>query len=212
LNLAVAQRTENQGNLALYLTQDVRAELASGRAEQLLDLRALQAELFVTAVRRVGALQQPSRELEELGGDFVTLAKSSWLDRDGKLLLTDEELRLLFRVRWGLLTGTHRVHPFGPDLNGFRHYYAVLLHFPENGADVIDATLKQLSYVDTLAKIDPAYPRFFARGTLLSRLGDYDGAAEAFKAQLESQPDGAWTALARNHFLFARERSQQSEP
>jgi predicted RNA polymerase sigma factor len=104
------------------------------------------------------------------------------------------------------------VHPFGPDLNGFRQYYATLLRHPEGGSGP-DSALRCLAYVDTLAKIDPTYPSKLARGTLFARLGNYDAATSAFQEQLEiSQHDGPYTMLARNYFLFARARSQQSEP
>jgi hypothetical protein len=179
--------------------------------EQLLRLRALQTELFVRAVRAWKADETPPTELLELGGDFTVLAKAAWLAEAGQLVLSEQELRLLFRVRWGLLTGTHRVHPFGPDLNGFRQYYATLLEHPESSPDFIDRSKRRLAYVEALGKLDSTYPAAFARGTLLYRLGEFDGSARAFEAQLSGTPDGPYVALARNHWLAARANAQYLE-
>ncbi len=208
LGLALSGNGGNATEVGALLASEVRAELAAGRAEQLLRLRALQTEMFVRAVRAWQTSEPPSLELRELGGDFVTLAKSAWLGSDGRLVLTEPELRLLFRVRWGLLTGTHRLHPFGPDLNGFRQYYATLLEHPESSADVIDRAKRRLSYVDALGKLDPSYAASFARGTLLYQLGDFEGSARAFEAQLGQAPDGPFVALSRNHWLAARANAQ----
>lgn len=221
LNLAMTKQPSATSELERQLGQDVRAEIARGHTEELLALRALQSELFARAVRdfvgeraRARAEKKPvapAQELLELGGDFAARAEGAWFDGD-ELVLSEPQLRLLFRVRWGLLTGTHRVHPFGPDLNDFRHYYAILLAFPESGRDVIDRSLRQLGYVDALAKIDPAYPSSFARGTISFRLGNFDAAASAFEHHLKSEPDGPFTSLARNHFVLASSLSRRSEP
>lgn len=142
----------------------------------------------------------------------MALATSSWLDDERRISLSEEELRLLFRVRWGLLTRTHRVHPFGPDLNAFRRYYAVLLAHPEGPDDVVDRARRRLSYVEALAKVDPSYPASFARGTLLYELGEVTASARAFEAFLNRTPDGPFVTLARNHWLFTRTATQYSEP
>lgn len=198
-------------DLQRQLARDVREELAAGRADSLLRLRALQSELFVEAARAWERTGTVSEELRELGGDFPERARM-WVDKaegvppsEGgrRLVLSDVNLRLLFRVRWGLLTGTHRVHPFGPGLNELRQYYSLLLTHPP-GDSPHDQTLGRLAAVDALARIDAAYPAAFARGVLYGKLGDFARAAQNFEQYSKSKGDGRWMLLARNHWLAAR--------
>lgn len=197
------------------LAGEVRKHVASGRTEELLRLRALQGELFLRAVRDWERTGDVTDELRELGGDFVERARG-WTEpghapsgANGRLVLTDTELRLLFRMRWGTLTGTHRLHPFGPTLNELRHYYGTLLeHPPGDGAQ--DRLLGRLEAVAALGRIDGTYPADFARGVLLYELGDLAGAAQSFQAHARAHGDGPWILLARNHWLAAR--SQLESP
>jgi len=198
------------------LARDVREHIAAGRTEDLLRLRALQGELFVGAVREWERTGRPTEELRELGGDFVERARgrmtepgwmterrSSEAGHEGRLVLSDAQLRLLFRVRWGTLTGTHRVHPFGPSLNEQRHYYATLIEHPP-GDERQDRIWTQLEAVSALERVDRTYPAEFARGVLLYELGDFPGAAQSFQAHARRQGDGPWLLLARNHWLATR--------
>lgn len=218
LGIATVSHPARARELQRQLGRDVRRQLAEGRAETLLRLRALQSELFVEAARSWERTGSVSEELRELGGDFAERAamwvrgggRSGPADNPGvdsrqgqKLVLSDEDLRLLFRVRWGLLTGTHRVHPFGPSLNEFRHYYAILLTHPP-GDSPQDRVLSRLAAVDALARLDESYPAAFARGVLHAELGDFAQAAQAFEHYSRSRRDGPWTLLARNHWLAAR--------
>jgi hypothetical protein len=223
------------------LARIVRRETEAGHTEELLELRALQAELFLEAVRAWERGEDVGDELTELGGDFAatvsrwtrtaeatrsaggseehgTVAHGTPADRpEGDaaalvaspagprtpLVLRDADLRLLFRVRWGILTGTHRVHPFGPSLNEFRHYYATLLAHPAGTAPP-DRHQSQLAVVGALSRIDSSYPAGFARGVLFSHLGDFAAAAQEFEQFARSQGDGPWLLLARNHWLYAK--------
>ncbi len=198
-------------DLLQALARDVREHIAAGRTEDLLRLRALQAELFTRAAREWERTAQVTEELRELGGDFVERARG-WLDvpdrpaeasGGGRLVLSDSQLRLLFRVRWGTLTGTHRVHPFGPSLNEQRHYYATLLEHPPGDLRQ-DRIWNQLEAVSALARVDATYPAEFARGVLLYQLGDFPAAAESFQAHARRRGDGPWLLLARNHWLATR--------
>ena len=205
-------------DLQRELSKEVREHIAAGHTEDLLRLRALQAELFLRAARRWERSGETTDELRELGGDFVERARG-WTDgglqdelpesqgspesRPRRLVLSDAELRLLFRMRWGTLTGTHRVHPFSPTLNELRQYYATLLEHPP-GNTAQDRILGQLDAVAALGRVDRTYPAEFARGVLLYELGDLAGAAQSFQAHAQSHGDGPWALLARNHWLAAR--------
>lgn len=187
------------------LARDVKKLIASGGVESLLALRALQSELFLEAVHRWLATGEVDDELRELGGDFVEGANRWRRGRDpnAPLALGDAELRLLFRVRWGHLTGTHRVHPFGPSLNEFRHYYGTLLAHPA-GETPYEQSAGRLAVVGALSRIDSSYPASFARGVLLLEQGDFPAAAQELEEFARARGDGPWVLLARNHWLYAK--------
>lgn len=215
IGAASVQDPAHSQRLQRELARIVRHATGAGRAEELLELRALQAEFFVETVREWERGGDVDEELTELGGDFVG-SFARWTRTKAQdagpgagtaprapLVLSDAELRLLFRVRWGILTGTHRVHPFGPSLNEFRHYYATLLAYPA-GASPPERHQSQLAVVGALARIDSAYPAAFARGVLFSELGDFAAAAQEFEQFAQSHEDGRWLLLARNHWLYAK--------
>lgn len=171
--------------------------------EALLALRALQGELFLEAVRGWDGHSPASSELRELGGDFARSAARDWFEH-GRLALSEDELALLFRVRWGRLTGTFRVRPYGPSLDEFRAYYGTYLRHVRGGSREQTAT-RQLPYVRALGAIDPSYPEAYALGTLASISGDPDTARAAFSRHLAEHPNGPYSLAARNHLLGLRE-------
>ncbi len=210
LGAALVDQPSRAPQIERQLQADVQSQLKAGQAENLLRLRALQSELFLNAVRHWQKTGEVDSELRELGSDFDRIAQTSWLagehSDDRRLVLGASDLRLLFRVRWGLLTGVHRTPPFGPSLNEFRRYYGLLIAHPEGGlqADARDRAQRQLAYVGALGKIDPNYPTSFARGAALLLMQEPESAAKAFEQHLEQHPNGPWTLLARNHLIAAR--------
>lgn len=187
----------------------VRA-LKEGGTAGLLSLRAVQAELFVSACHETVRSGTVSDELRELGGDFAVLARTSgWLD--GKnLRLTDEELALLFRIRWNELSGLAQHPAFAPSLDEQRARYALLLRLPA-GADAPTRLQHQLGYVGALEALDREYPAAFARGVLLYRSGAYHASAAAFRAHLAARRDGPWSLRAGNHLLAALAHTPDAE-
>jgi len=187
-----------------------RRALRDEGAGGLLALRAVQSELFVGAARAWASGGAPNAELRELGGDFTDLAtKSGW--RDGHALqLTDEELALLFRMRWSDLTGLGDEPPFAATLDEYRERYALLLRHP-SGADARVRRERQLGYVTALEKLDPDYPAAFARGVLFYRSGAYEASAAAFRAHLATHPNGRFTLRAKNHLLAALAPSKERD-
>ena len=182
------------------LVRTVKVALEQHGAEPLLSLRAIQCELFLTALKGWEATGVIDTELIELGGAFLEKAQSShWFDDSGRLALSSDERRILFRVRWGVLTGLGETHPFEPTLSEWRVYYAFLLRHPEGAPQL--TTSQQLSYVNALARVDPAYPADYARGVLLYRGGRLAEAARAFSGHLERYPSGRWALRARNFWL-----------
>src|ERR1051325_3609620 len=123
-------RGANAGAALKDLRVRARTELDANHAEELLALRAVQTELFVEAVRGWEREDKVDRELRELGGDFVELAtRSAWID-GRRVTLEDEELGLLFRMRWNDLTGLGATQPFTARLDEYRDRYALLLRHP----------------------------------------------------------------------------------
>ena len=203
---AAGKRAANAEAKLYDLRQAARQATRDEGTAGLLALRAVQAELFVAACRTFAASGRAGQELRELGGDFPELAtKSGWV-AGGALVLTDEELALLFRMRWNELTGLGHAAAFQPTLDEYRDRYALLLRHPAGDDDAIRRS-RQLAYVDAIEKLDHDYPAAFARGVLLYRAGAYEAAADAFRAHLAARPDGPWTLRARNHLLAALARS-----
>jgi hypothetical protein len=186
------------------LTQErVQAALQAGHLLPLQRLRAVQARLFVRAVRDYAGGANEPLELRELGGDFARRARDNgWLD-GGRCVATDDELASLFGVRWLELTHL-REHPqLKPTLGELRRYYRFLLLHPERAQGGPEAlAARRLSYVDALAKVDGEFPAAFARGALLGQMGETQASAAQLSAYL-GQTTSELRLLARNYLLFA---------
>jgi hypothetical protein len=187
---------------------EVRLAIRLARARQsergLLQLCALQTELFVQATHAFEVTGKASTDLHELGGDFIVVAKKNgWLD-GRRIVLDDDERAALFRIRWTELTGLRSEPPFVPTLDEYRAYYALNLR-PAGTRDAANDE-RAWSVVRALEKRDPSYPAALARGVLLHRSGRFSEAVEAFRGHLAARPDGAWTLRAKNHLLEALAR------
>lgn len=181
----------------------VRSLAARGSFEELRTLSALQTQLFLDAVERFRERGVRDSELSELGGNFIeTGRRAGWVDEAFHLMLPNDAVRVLYRVRWAELTGALAVSQLRPTLDEFRLYYRVLLEHAE-GKSERDRDEHRLAYVAALARLDPEFPAEFARGVLFGRLGRASAAYQAFAAFLANHPDGPWVLRARNHALWA---------
>lgn len=167
--------------------------------EQLLDLRALQAELFVRSLND-RADREPTPEQRELGAELLGLGRAHrWFD-SGRSAADARELGTLFRVQWAEALGLAAQHPFAPTLNEWRVYYRFLLAQPNaEGPEREGDVRRKLSYVAALARYDQNYPAHLARGILLYQGGAPVEAAQELEAHLRQHPDGRWTLRARNY-------------
>jgi len=182
-------------------------------AEELLNLRALQTELFLQAAQNFVRTKESNSELDELGGGFHRILKRAWLDQNGQLRLSINELRLLFRVHWGELTGLRHHPKFEMAQVDVRRYFAIHLRYPPSpGDDYHSKTIEQMRFVRGLEKADPTYPVSLAIGILALRLGEPESAETALRQFIEARPDGAWGALARNHLRRALAELKAREP
>ncbi len=196
------------------LEVDVNALLEDDRVDELLDLRALQTELFLQAVRDFESSGKPQPDLEELGGQFALAAQSSWLGDEHRLLLDNNQLRVLFRIHWGRTTGLLAHPSFAPNLEELRRYYSVHLRFPHKAQenDFHSALLTQLKVVRALGEVDPNYPTNLATGMLQLKLGLAIPAEKSLRSYLDSAPDGPWSQIAQNCLRLAARQARAMRP
>lgn len=190
------------------LRAQFRSEVERGRTAELLALRSLQSQLFIEALTGDLPADVRQRELTELGGDLAGLLARGWLgtesERQAERPVEPSTLRLLFRVRWGLLVGSHRQPPFGPSLEELRGYYAFYLrHPPLPQGDETARAFQRVRYAQALGEVDPAFPRDFALGALLLQAEQGQLAAAHLRAHLARQPDGPLALLAQSYLLYA---------
>ncbi len=209
LGLALAGAGEDADHQHRVVRERVGLALQAAQGPALLELRAVQARLFVTAVRAHEGSSLVSPELQALGGDFVKRAiRNGWLGPSGSGA-SDDELRTLFVFRWTELTGLRQQPGFAPSLGELRRYYRFLLLYPERAGatgsdlDPSETMRRRLQYVEALAKRDPDYPAALARGALLGALGMAPASVAALEAHRTRRPDGEWSLRARNYLAYA---------
>lgn len=203
-------RSTTQGLDTTHDRQDIRERfdlaIAKGQAQLLLRLRAAQTDFFLQALLDFERDGKPSTDLRELGADFVEEAKANgWFATNGHCLADEATRRVLFHLHWADLIDRRAVFPYAPSLNDWRIYYAFLLRHPAGrqgaGATTLDA--ERLRIVGALARKDPDYPSFFAKGTLYYRLDDREAAASAFRTHLAQHESGPYALLARNYLIHS---------
>lgn len=188
--------------------------------DQLLALRAYQMQAFLREVRHFVIVGESSPELEELGGSFPhALVRYGWCAGPFPCVMQmgEQALRVMFKRRWNEISGLTD-GPFTPSVDELRVFYDFLLHHPPLQNERLSYTGPSfdgsylLRKIDELASIDPTYPRFFARGIIQYRAGDFRRASQSFSAHIDASPDGPWTLRAQNHLRAALERSTAELP
>lgn len=189
------------------LRERVKAVEASGQSALLLGLRAVQTQYFLQALSRFEREGKPNDELLELGADFLKHAQhNGWFGSDGRFVADDATRRVLFELHFADLIGKRGTFPFTPTLDDWRHYYRLLLQYPERELTPIAdaesaANVARVRVVNALSRKDPEYPALFAKGYLLDRLGERQAAAAAYRAHLGQHESGAYALLARNYLI-----------
>ena len=198
--------------------QDLRSSVAIALDRhleaQLLQLRAVQTELFTTAVTYSVARGSADAEALELGGTFWQHARQNGWFRRGQALLSQRDIELLFRMRWVRLTGLTTHDAFAPSLNEWRQYYRFRLRQPEiNPKDTSPRAqaARSLGYVEALAKLDTRYPAFLARGILYHQMQEEARARTALSDFLSQEQSGRWQLRARN-YLAKLSRTEPRDP
>jgi hypothetical protein len=185
--------------------------------ESWLRLRAYQTQDFLRELENFERTGIESSGLQELGGDFVRVARQAgWIRSQGsrqKLLIDEDIRRILFRKRWNDILGI-KTSAFAISLDEQRAWHAFLFSHPIVPITPgFDERLRQrkadeytLRKVTAYGPIDPHYPTDYARGLLLLRLDQYDTAVLSFVKYLENNPDGPHTLRVRNSLRYAQER------
>jgi hypothetical protein len=207
LGLALSRGVGDEEHVNRLIGERVQAAMARQQVDALLRLRALQARLFVKAVRGHAWGGPSSDDLAALGGDFVVRAtRNDWLSPDG-CLASDGELETLFARRWAEVTGLRELPQFKATLGELRSYFRFLLLYPERSgkadAPSRERASRRLRYVEALARHDTEYPIGLARGSLLGELGMMPESARALSQQLARPSSSEWNLRARNYLLFA---------
>jgi hypothetical protein len=184
--------------LGRQLRRLVSTALEQDGSEPLLELRALQAELFAAAL--AGRPETPPPEAIELGGGLLREGGAPVWFVAAPAGADGAELATLYRHYWAAVTGLGRDHRFAPTLNEWRVYYRFLLGRPiPEGATRPGDVKRKLEYVAALAQHDQDYPAHLARGILLYQAGEPAKSALELRSHLEQAPDGPWTLRAQNY-------------
>lgn len=188
---AVRLRAELQGAARLALQSEGEAPL--------LELRALQTELFLEALRRAERGGRIDTDLLELGGTLAPRWRTERSRRRPTREVADEVVVALYRMRWADLVGLGTQGALGPSLNDLRLFYRYRFTHADRQLGRRSRLEAQLEDVRALGRLDPSYPGDYAAGVVLFQLGAIDEALASFRAHLRAHPDGPWSLRARNY-------------
>lgn len=198
-------RAREELNAANWVLNDIRDAVRTAKREHqlqsLLDLRAVQAQLFVVATDQLqhSSSVDSNSDLLELGGEFLKDSRDAgWLGPRG-LHATQDELRTWFVIRWNTLTQLALEPQFAPSLNEWRGYYRFLLredHEPP-GVPWADLLSYRARVLGALAQKDPDYPIALGQGLLSCQQGDYTTCSEMLLRHLRRSPNGPWSLRAQ---------------
>jgi hypothetical protein len=200
-----ALRARGVQTAAQWILNDVQQAVRTAQSDQmlkpLLQLRAVQTQLFITATDRLRIASPPDSDPDvlELGGEFMKEARAAgWLGPRG-LQATVDELRTWFVIRWNTLTQLTQEPLFAASLNEWRCYYAFLLRDDHEPPDVPwgDVLSYKARVLGALAAKDPDYPINLAQGLLSCQAGDYTTCSELLTQHLRRSPNGPWTLRAQ---------------
>jgi hypothetical protein len=192
------------------------------------DLRAAQLRRFLDELGIWRKTGHATDELEAEGGSFLRrMTMAGWV-KDNRLVLSDREIRVIFKLKWNAVGRFEQVPELQPTRDEMRVLYSFYLLHPHAGesareslaaarqnakskddcaalaaGEQIAAEQWRLDKIDKLAQIDGAYPAAYARGVSLYRAAKFEASAHAFEEWLRIHPDGPLTLRARNHLHAA---------
>lgn len=195
---------------------------------ELLRLRAVELEIFMTEVQRFESTGVESSELDAVGGNFVrSMRAENWVEGHDVLPKRDV-LRAMYKQMWNAFLGLEGRKPFDLSLDEVRALYAFyLLHpHPSSAARGAIASARRvqagpsralalddaeraateawrLDKIGRLSVLDPSYPADFARGAANLRRGDSQAAAKSLRDWLSAHPEGPLALRAQNYLRLA---------
>jgi hypothetical protein len=197
----IALSIDERGRYRAQLEQQLRAF----GPEPLLELRAIQTELFVQALSSWEKTGQQSTELSELGGDFLDVFRPPH-STSRHLPLTLDERRAIFLLRWTDLAGLTENSEFRLEPSWLLLTATLRLRRP-----LAEANGRTLAAIERVMTVDPEYPGDVARGLVFAQTGSYGAAAEHFRRFLAEHPNGPYSTRARHHLQFATRTSEPPE-
>jgi hypothetical protein len=199
-----------------------------GGAAALLELRAVEMEIFVTEVRRFESSGAESDELKAVAGGFVrSMRNEGWIE-GRRVAPGPSALRAMYKQMWNTFLGLDARPPFELLLDEQRALYAFYLLRPHaspamreaiasarrggrgpgagpalDEAERIAVETWRLDRISRISAMDPLYPAAYARGSANLRRGDRAAAATAFRDWLAEHPDGPLALRAQNYLRLA---------
>ncbi len=221
-NTAAAADNEEEYAEARAAVARAAAKAERRGEEELLRLRAYQMRRFVSELRKWQHDGTVSAELKALGGDFLeVLERNAWCRGGRQLILSEAELRVLYKRRWNQLSGL-RAGAFRPTVDEDRVRFGFLLRHPFRSNDPAHRNPRRqpiaarrlarqrLLMIDRLAARDPSYPAQLARGIIYYRTGQWALASNAFRRHLDKEGDGIYALRARNYLKAALDRTHEA--
>jgi tetratricopeptide (TPR) repeat protein len=174
----------------------------------MLELRAIQTELFVQALDTYERTAIANDDLKALGGDVLEVVKARRLIRaipnrpktTYRVLLEPDERRAIFLLRWTELAGLTQSAPFR-----LAPSWVILGSDFRLRPKLVELGSAELKVIERLGEADPTYPAALAKGLLLTRLGAYDAAAASFREFLAQAPDAPYRQRAKNHLTYVQQ-------
>ncbi len=207
---------------AMHLGALARGVREREGADGLLALRAVEMSAFLTELHRFEASNEETSELRELGGNVIARMRDVGFIEGHRLVVSSTSWHVLYKLLWNRSVGLADDPLFALSLDDEREMARLQLAYPHPSeverlevasersraktGEACEAIAKReadaadrwrLQKVDAWAVRDPSYPRDFARGVLLFRLGRYPESARSFQASREA--GGAYAQRAFFH-------------
>lgn len=196
--------------------------------ERLRVLRAVETESFLAEVRAFEKSGAISDELVALSGPFVTRMRAVGWCRGNRVLLSEAERRVAYKMQWNGVAGVDRRPEFALSLDETRVLYGLYFRLPHaaepqlRGFEAAREGAKDVAACDALTAgeelaaeawrferigrfgaIDPTYPVAYAKGIAQFKMRKFQPAADSFEVFLRDHEDGPYVLKARNYLRAA---------
>ena len=206
----------------------VRSVLLDEGPDPLRQLRAIQTELFITALGEYERTGIANDDLTELGGEVLDVFEEKKLAHPLTLtprkesaqltpvpsksaplkpvrtrihvLLGTDERRAVFLLRWTELSGLNDVPEFRLEPT-----WVILALGRRLRPPLAKLGASELKVIDRITEVDPTYPAAVAKGLLFAQLGAYEAASLSFSDFLAQNPNAPYSHRAKNHLVYVHQ-------